>query len=146
MLGWLLGGIDAEIARLTVELSTLRRSVRALAMSNRQPLVWVRLSFQEPNMALVYSVTAGPPVDADVTSRELTVVVNGETLSTTSLNGSATDLGEVKVAQDAVVMLSLVDIDDAGNRSKPATTEFEARDTIPPAQPGQFGVTLVREE
>lgn len=97
-------------------------------------------------MALVYSVTAGPPVDADVTSRELTVVVNGETLSTTSLNGSATDLGEVKVEQDAVVVLSLVDIDDAGNRSQPATTQFTATDTIPPAQPGQFGVTLVREE
>ncbi len=146
MFGWILGDIDAEVARLTVEVATLRRSVRALAMSNRQPLVWVRLAFQEPSMALVYSVTAGPPVDADVTSRELTVVVNGETLSTTSLNGSATDLGEVKVEQNAVVVLSLVDIDDAGNRSQPATTEFTATDTIPPAQPGQFGVTLVREE
>ena len=97
-------------------------------------------------MALVYSVSAGPAVDADVTGRQLTVVVNGEVLSTVELAGSATDLGEVKVEQNANVTLSLVDVDDAGNRSQPAVLDFVATDTIPPAQPGSFGVTLAREE
>lgn len=97
-------------------------------------------------MALVYSVTAGAPVDADVTSRELTVAVNGEMVAERILSGNATDLGEVTVPQGGIVLLTLVDVDDAGNRSQPATVEFTAADTIPPAQPGSFGVTLVREE
>lgn len=98
-------------------------------------------------MALVYSVSAGAPVDADVTVRELLVTVNGEQLGEPVMfNGSATSLGEVRVEQNSVVSLTLVDIDDAGNRSQPATIEFTATDTIPPAQPGSFGVTLAREE
>lgn len=98
-------------------------------------------------MALVYSVSAGAPVDADVTARELTVVANGERLGEpVSFAGTAVELGEIKVEQNASVLLTLVDIDDAGNRSQPATFEFTALDTIAPAQPGSFGVALVREE
>ena len=140
MIRWLFGD-------LAIEVSLLRSAIRGLAMSNRRPVVWVRLSFMEPtSMALVYTVSAGPAVDADVTGRQLTVMVNGEVLSTVELSGSATDLGEFKVEQNSNVSLSLVDIDDAGNRSQPAVLEFVATDTIPPAQPGSFGVTLAREE
>jgi hypothetical protein len=139
-MNWLFGNLSREIATLT-------SAIRGLAMSHRKPLVWVRLSFMEPtSMALVYTVSAGPAVDADVTGRQLTVVVNGEVLSTIELAGSATDLGEIKVEQNANVALSLVDIDDAGNRSQAAVLDFVATDTIPPAQPGLFGVTLAREE
>lgn len=139
-MNWLFGNLSREIATLT-------SAIRGLAMSHRKPLVCVRLSFMEPtSMALVYSVSAGPAVDADVTGRQLTVVVNGEVLSTVELAGSATDLGEVKVEQNANVTLSLVDIDDAGNRSQAAVLDFVATDTIPPAQPGSLGVTLAREE
>lgn len=95
---------------------------------------------------LVYSVAAGPPVDADVVARELTVLVNGTQVSQTTLTGSATDLGEVRAGQGDAVVLLLVDIDDAGNRSDAARVEFTANDTLPPARPGEFGVTLVREE
>lgn len=98
-------------------------------------------------MALIYTVTAGAPVDRDVVARELTVIVNGEASGEPrTYPGSATDLGEVRVEQDANVVLALVDVDDAGNRSQPATVEFTATDTIPPAQPGAFGVQLVREQ
>jgi hypothetical protein len=41
--------------------------------------------------------------------------------------------------------MTLVDTDDAGNPSAPAVVEFVAMDTIPPAMPGSFGVTLVGE-
>jgi len=121
-------------------------AINGLAMSCRRPVVWVRFKRKEPDMALVYAVTAGAPVDADVVSRELTAVVNGEVLFTQSLDGKATSLGEVKVPQDSSVTLTLVDIDDAGNRSQPAVVEFVATDTIAPVQPGAFGVTVLREE
>lgn len=97
-------------------------------------------------MYLVYSVTAAAPVDADVVARRLMVTVNGLPQSTTEYPSETTSFSEVRVEQDAEVVLSLVDIDDAGNVSEPAVYEFVAVDTIPPAKPGEFGVTLVREE
>lgn len=95
---------------------------------------------------LVYSVSAGPPVDADVVSRELTVSIAGAAGTPATFSGTATDLGEVKADHGAEVILSLVDIDDAGNRSEAAVVTFTATDTIPPSKPGEFGVSLVREE
>jgi hypothetical protein len=141
-MNWLFSGLIAEMRRLSA-------SIRSLAMSNRQPLLFVFLLKQEANMALVYTVTAGKPGAADVVSRELSVVVNGVALGEpVSFAGDVTSLGEVKVEQGAEVTLSLVDIDDATpqNRSQPAVVTFVAVDTIAPPKPGEFGVTLAREE
>lgn len=126
--------------------SGLIDAIHGLAMAHRRPCLWVRLLRKEANMALVYSVTAGAPVDGDVVSRELTTVVGGEVVSTKFFAGSDVLLGEVSVPQDSAVVLTLVDIDDAGNRSQAAVVEFTATDSIAPAQPGSFGVSLVREE
>lgn len=95
---------------------------------------------------LTYRVSAPAPVDADVVSRVLTVAVNGEQRDETTYEGTTTDLGTVDVPQDAEVVLSLVDVDDAGNRSEPAVLAFVAVDTVPPAQPGALGVTLEGEK
>jgi len=95
---------------------------------------------------LTYRVSVNAPVDGDVVSRELTVTVNGVESTVVTAAGNATDLGSVDVPQDALVVLSLVDVDDAGNKSEPATVEFTALDTLAPAQPGGFNVTLVSEK
>lgn len=95
---------------------------------------------------LLYSVTAAPPVDADVVTRTLTITVNGEVVATKDYPADTTTFDEVSAEQGAAVVLTLVDTDDAGNPSQPAVSEFTATDTIPPAAPGSFGVTLVREE
>lgn len=94
---------------------------------------------------LTYVVTANAPVDADVVQRELVVTINGEVTATTVFPGSAVDLGTVTAPQDADVKLTLVDVDDVGNKSLPAEFYFVAVDTIPPAAPGGFTVTLVGE-
>ena len=95
---------------------------------------------------LTYRVSVNAPVDGDVVSRELTVTVNGVESTVVTTAGAATDLGSVDVPQDALVVLSLVDVDDAGNKSPPATVEFTAVDTLAPAQPGGFNVALVGEK
>ena len=95
---------------------------------------------------LTYRVSVNAPVDGDVVSRELTVTVNGVESTVVTTVGTATDLGSVEVPQDALVVLSLVDVDDAGNKSPPATVEFTAVDTLAPSQPGGFNVTLVSEK
>lgn len=94
---------------------------------------------------LTYQVSVGPAVDHDVVSRELSFVIDGGEPVVASFSGDTTDLGLVSAPQGSSVVLSLVDIDDAGNRSDAATLEFVAADTFPPAVPGSFGVTLVGE-
>lgn len=96
---------------------------------------------------LTYSVSVGPVVDADVVERQLTLVVNGAEVpeGMKTFSADVTSLGEIVVPQDATVMLTLVDVDDAGNRSEPAVLEFVAADTLPPSMPGSLGVTLVGE-
>jgi len=94
---------------------------------------------------LTYSVSAVAPVDADVVTRELSVVVNGVERPVVTYAGSAVDLGSVDVPQDAEVVLRLVDVDDAGNRSEAVELTFVAVDTLPPATPGALGVSLVGE-
>jgi len=140
-MSWLFGGIEKEI-RL------LRESIRSLAMSFRQPLLFVSLVHKGSDMALVYKVSAGKSSAPDVSTRELSVVINGGEPSVVSFAGDATDLGEISAEQGAEVTMTLVDIDDATppNRSEPAVVAFVAADTIAPPKPGEFGVTLAREE
>jgi len=97
---------------------------------------------------LVYKVSVGPVVDKDVVERQLVVAVNGvgSPDEFVVFSADSTDLGEIRAKQNDKVLLTLVDVDDAGNRSEPAVLEFVASDTLPPAQPGAFGVTLVAEE
>jgi hypothetical protein len=97
-------------------------------------------------MALVYTVSAGPVVDSDVRERKLTVTINGSDGGTTVFPRETTSFGELRFADNDNVVLTLVDVDDSGNVSSPAVAEFVATDTIAPAAPGEFGVTLVREE
>ena len=97
---------------------------------------------------LTYKVSVGPVVDTDVTVRQLSVYVDGAEAAreVRSYSPETTDLGNVIVPQGSSVVLRLVDVDDAGNQSTPAVLEFVATDTLPPAQPGSLGVTLVSEQ
>lgn len=97
-------------------------------------------------MALVYNVTAGPVVDSDVVERRLSVSVNGEVRSNAPYAPETTTFGELSFSDNDSVVLTLVDVDDAGNVSSPATLEFVALDTVAPSQPGELGVAFMREE
>lgn len=104
----------------------------------------VKLLSERINM-LIYGLSVGPAVDADVVKRVLTIEIDSELVETREFEASATDLGEVGVTEGANVNLALVDVDDAGNASEPAFVRFVAVDTIPPSAPGAFGATLIRE-
>lgn len=102
--------------------------------------------YREANNMLVYSVTAGAVVDKDVSERRLSVTVNGDLKQTVPFSADTTNFGELSFADNDNVVLSLVDVDDAGNVSTPAVVEFVAVDNVAPATPGEFGVSFVREE
>jgi len=118
-----------------------KRTARPLYFQVR----YVRKYKKGNDMSLVYSVTAGLPVDHDVVERRLSTKVNGTVVSTNVYSPDTVDFGEMVFTEGDNVLLSLVDVDDAGNVSEPATVEFVAADTIPPVAPGSFGVALLRE-
>lgn len=112
----------------------------------QKPFIFTRdLIRKDANMALVYNLSCGLPLDSDVVERRLTVVVNGKVNPVSVFSKDTADFGEFTFTQDDEVVLSLVDVDDAGNTSPPATLEFVATDTLPPETPGGFVVSLVRE-
>lgn len=99
------------------------------------------------NMAdtMTYEIAVGGPASQDVVSRELTVVVDGVYRDPVVFPAYEVSLGRVSVPQDSEVVVSLVDVDDAGNRSEPSTISFKALDVVPPAAPGGLSVTVVGE-
>lgn len=94
---------------------------------------------------IVYDVNL-PALDVpnDVVSRELTVVTGGET-NVIVVGPADTVVPGLQAEQDAAVDLTLVNIDDSGNRSGPSLFSFVAVDTIAPPVPGNLGVVIVDE-
>lgn len=101
---------------------------------------------REEKSMLVYAVTLPPATAPDVVSYELTQVIDGGAPVVLAVK-----LGdpkpEIKVADGAKVSLTVIEVDDAGNKS-PASPAFEftAADTIAPGAPDAPSVELVREE
>jgi len=85
------------------------------------------------------------PAGKDVDTQELTVSVDGTAQPLQTLDAAAT-VATFEVPQDSSVTLSLVYVDDGGQRSAPREQTFTALDTIAPDAPGDFGeVRLVSE-
>jgi hypothetical protein len=106
--------------------------------------------FVEERMAdqLVYKVVVDPVADPDVVKRELTIIADGDLLSTREVGLSDTDLGEIMVPQDAKIVLKVVDYDDAqpSPLTSELTAEFDALDQQSPATPSGLSIQFVREE
>ena len=143
---------DEELIELVVQLKEINSNLVAVLnelkkinFRSSRPKIMVKL-IEKGNNMLVYSVTAGTPGAGDVVERRMTIQVNGSVVDTKSYGGEVVDLGEIKVEENAEVVLNLVDVDNAGNVSLPAIFAFTALDTIAPPAPGSFGVSIVREE
>lgn len=86
--------------------------------------------------------------DKDVVSRELAVQVADLPPIVLNVDVAATEVvgDELVGEQGASVSLSLVDVDDAGNRSEASVLSVVLSDTFPPAKPGEMGVIATGEE
>ena len=95
---------------------------------------------------LTYEATLpAVPEGTDVASQVLSVVVNQTPQAEQTLDKTAT-IATFEVPQGSNVDLSLVYVDDGGNRSEPRMQSFVATDTIPPSAPGEFGEIKVVSE
>lgn len=110
-----------------------------------KPNFKIKFIRKDNDMALIYGLTCSAPVDSDVVERKLSTVVNNGEPVLKVFGGDSTDLGEISLKEGDYAVLTLVDVDDAGNESEPAVLTLTAADTIPPSVPGGFTVSLLRE-
>jgi hypothetical protein len=121
--------------------------LKSVAVTPPQSLSVRQIERDDEAMAdtMTYEITVGAPAANDVVSRELTVVVDGVYRDPVVLPAYEVNFGRISVPQDSSVVVSLVDLDDSGNRSEPATLSFQAIDVVPPPAPGGLNVTVVGE-
>jgi len=96
-------------------------------------------------MSLVYEFQCGLPLDSDVVERRLSVVAGDGEPTVKSYPANTSNFGEFSFEENVHVVITLVDVDDAGNVSDPAVASFTTSDTIPPRVPVGFAVSLIRE-
>ena len=100
---------------------------------------------KEEDTMLVFKFNLPEKSAPDVTSRELTVQSGTNDPTLITLPPEVTETDTLQGNEGDVLTVSLVDIDDAGNRSEARTQEFTLADTIPPAQPGEIGLVVTEE-
>lgn len=84
---------------------------------------------------------------ADVASQELTVQVGDQPASNAVYTVEDMITPEFAVGEaGTIVKASLVYVDAAGNRSEPREELFTVVDTIAPQQPGEFSMSVTRQE
>ena len=106
----------------------------------------VFISQREGEDGMLKFVLELPPKSAaDVVSRELRFSV-GEQLFEVMLGAEDVESAEFVGNDNDSVTGTLVDVDDAGNRSEPREFSFVLVDTLPPAQPGEVGLKVTGEE
>lgn len=108
--------------------------------------VYLRVLREGANGMLTFILNLPEKSAADVVSRELSVSVAGAEAEVMSVAADATSSQEFTAEQGATVSGSLVDIDDAGNRSQPREFSFVLADTIAPPQPGDVGLEVTAEK
>lgn len=121
----------------------LRLANRALVMLTSPGRLYVLIR-KGPNM-VEFQVTALLPAvnpDDNVTNREITATVNGTAQPATSVPVTQGQY-DLWAKENDKVQFSLVDIDQAGNRSQASVSdEITVTDTIPPQTPGAVPVSI----
>lgn len=127
------------------ELASLRRSQASILFLLRPPgRLGIQINGEVSVNVILFDVTLPPAAAPDVVKRELTVTVAGASV-VHELPADTMSLAGLQGPQDANLRLSLVDIDDAGNRSPESTLDVVLLDTFAPPKPGDLGVTVTGE-
>jgi len=140
------------------ELKAIRRDLRRIKRQQDQ-ILWC-LKFPSPglivpirtgersNMQIQYNIQlpALPADSSDIDHGELTIVTNGGAPDVRTVAKDATSVDGLVGPLNAVVDLSFVYVDAAGNKSaSPAVATVTLVDTFPPPNPGTIGITEVAE-
>lgn len=108
------------------------------------PILFIIAGEDQMTDKIIFRVVLPNASADDVKTREITVDIGGEVLCwVTDVVGPTAY--EFTGPQDAQVCVTLVDIDDAGNRSEPASLTQQLTDNFAPPAPGAIGLELVKE-
>jgi len=106
----------------------------------------VNITGESENNMLKFTVDIPDESTADVVKRVLTVDVDGTKTGQEFPGRDAAVSNEFQGDQGATVMLSLVNVDDADNKSEARELMVTLTDTLAPPMPGEFGITVTGEE
>lgn len=129
---------------ILIELKAIRKIV-----GRRAPGLVFLKTVREENGMLFFNLTLPPATDKDVLEggkRTVVVTVGSGSAQTFELAGTATATEELSGSDNDPVVGTLVDTDDAGNAGPAREFSFVLVDTIAPAQPGEVGLNILREE
>lgn len=106
----------------------------------------VFISLRQGDDGMLKFVLVLPQAGAsDVVSREVRLSV-ADVLYEVDLAGDVVETAEFTGEDNAVVTGTLVDVDDAGNRSEAREFSFVLVDTVAPPQPGELSIKVTGEE
>lgn len=111
------------------------------------PILFIIAGEDQMTDKIIFRVVLPNASAADVKLRELTVDIDGQVTRwlIDVVNVEATESYELTGPQGAQVCVTLVDIDDAGNRSEPASLTQQLTDNFAPPAPGAIGFEFVNE-
>jgi hypothetical protein len=134
-----------ELVDVQEQTLAVNRSILKVLRLRKPGVVFLRLVSEEDSM-LKFVLMLPAAGAADVVTRRLVVKIGDAEPTTAELAGDAVESVEMSGEENAAVVGSLVDVDDAGNESEPSTFSFVLLDTIAPPQPGAIGLKVTAEE
>lgn len=144
--------VECKLAeRFVVAVESIADSVKRWVDSQSPPLpkelrfVVTGQFFQGDQKMLRFKVALPPRGASDVTTREFSLTIGSDAPITRTLPGDALETEEFEGADNSSLLASLVDVDDAGNRSPERAATGTLTDTIAPPQPGELGFVVTGE-
>lgn len=112
----------------------------------RKPgMVFLLLVNNKENDMLKFVLVLPPAGAHDVVNREVSIQVGDKAPSTFDIPVSDNETKPFEGKEGDEIKGSLIDVDDAGNRSEPRDFGFILRDTLAPPKPGELGLRVTEE-
>lgn len=128
-------------------LQNISAQLKSIAFRMYRP-GFLSISFQGASLMadkILYRILLPEPGARDVVTRELRVAT-ATTEEIFVLGPAEVQSDLLRGDQGTTVTVSLVDIDDAGNRSDASEAQFFLADTLPPPKPGELAMVVEGEE
>lgn len=117
-----------------------------LRLGHTQPIIIVCIGESFMPDKILFNIILPPKAAPDVIEREVVVKID-DVETQFNIPGDQTLIEAYEGDQGALVTVSLIDIDDAGNRSPASVSPVIILvDTIAPPQPGQIGLEIFDEK
>lgn len=142
-----------KILQLLIELlaqsrrnGELLREIKQILKLREPGLVFLKLVSQRENGVFTFVLNLPPAGASDVATRKLSVSIGGADPTGFELSADAVVSAELVGELNDTVEGSLVDVDASGNESPARAFSFVITDTVPPPQPGEVAIAIVRQD